>query len=79
MGAAFGTVITWPLTGTIVEHIGWEYSFYVQAIIVMIVVVVWVLTVSASPATHPRIKVEEKQYIEKSMGDNVSAKKGVSH
>uniref|UniRef100_A0A182K207 Major facilitator superfamily (MFS) profile domain-containing protein n=1 Tax=Anopheles christyi TaxID=43041 RepID=A0A182K207_9DIPT len=75
MGGTFGTVVTWPLVGVLIETLGWSFAFYIPAAISAIVAVLWYIIVADSPATHPRIKSEEKDYIEKSLGDTISKSK----
>ncbi|XP_041783948.1 sialin-like [Anopheles merus] len=75
MGGTFGTVITWPLVGVLIETLGWSFAFYIPAVISAIVAVLWYIIVADSPSTHPRIKAEEKDYIEKSLGDTISKSK----
>uniref|UniRef100_A0A182S8R8 Major facilitator superfamily (MFS) profile domain-containing protein n=1 Tax=Anopheles maculatus TaxID=74869 RepID=A0A182S8R8_9DIPT len=75
MGGTFGTVITWPLVGVLIETLGWSFAFYIPAAIAAIASVLWYIIVADSPATHPRIKSEEKDYIEKSLGDTISKSK----
>lgn len=29
LGGAIGTVVTWSLTGPLIENLGWDYAFYV--------------------------------------------------
>lgn len=67
LGGTFGTVITWPLAGILVETIGWIYAFYVPAIIGAVVTIFWFYLVADTPAVHPRIAQEEKEFIEKSL------------
>lgn len=74
-GGTFGTVITWPLSGTIIQTMGWEWSFYIAAIIIITGAVVWFLVVADNPAQHRSISQEERDYIEKSQGDTVTNKK----
>lgn len=75
LGGTFGTVITWPLSGILVENLGWVYAFYVPAVITIILTIVWYMIVYDTPAQHPRISTEEREHIEKSLGDNISKKK----
>ncbi|XP_021706133.1 sialin [Aedes aegypti] len=72
MGGTFGTVVTWPLVGVLIETFGWSFAFYVPAVITAIVVAFWLIIVADSPAKHPRIKKEEQDYIIKSLGDTIS-------
>lgn len=64
-GAAIGTVTTWPLAGLLIETAGWVYAFYIPAAIVVFFVIIWYLIIFDSPARHPRITTEEKDYIER--------------
>lgn len=75
LGGTFGTVATWPLAGLLMESFGWAYAFYVPAAIAIFITCIWLLVVYDSPAQHPRIAVEEKDYIEKALGDVISKKK----
>ncbi|XP_062555464.1 sialin-like [Armigeres subalbatus] len=75
MGGTFGTVITWPLVGVLIEELGWSFAFYVPAAITAIVVAVWLIIVADSPAQHPRIQKDEQEYIVQSLGDTISKQK----
>ncbi|KFB47842.1 AGAP010372-PA-like protein [Anopheles sinensis] len=74
-GSTFGTVITWPFAGLLIEHFGWVYAFYVPAIISGIVAIVWIWLVSDTPAEHKTITKEEREFIEASFGSTVSKNK----
>jgi MFS transporter, ACS family, solute carrier family 17 (sodium-dependent inorganic phosphate cotransporter), other len=75
LGNVFGTVITWPMCGILIETVGWVYAFYVPAAITILVALVWFLFVSDSPAVHKGITRKEMEYIENSLGNNISKKK----
>lgn len=60
------------------ETFGWAYAFYVPAVITLIVTIIWFALVYDSPAQHPRISKDEKEYIENVLGTAVSKKK-VAH
>ena len=72
MGGVFGTVVTLPTTGYIVEKFGWRFGFYAPAVVALLMSFLWLYFVSDSPASHPRITKPEKDLIEKSLGSNVS-------
>lgn len=74
LGGALGTVLTWSLVGVIIENIGWIWAFYIPAIISVHMALLWLYVVADSPAKHPRISKAEKDFIEKSLGGNVSEK-----
>ncbi|XP_050665915.1 uncharacterized transporter slc-17.2-like [Leptidea sinapis] len=71
LGGAIGTVVTWSLTGPLIENFGWDYAFYVPGIISIVWCGAWLLLVYDSPELHPRISDQEKEYILKAIGDKV--------
>lgn len=75
LGGVFGTVISWPLTGYLVEHHGWRFGFYIPAVFGMFISFLWLYVVHDSPDVHPRISKVEKDLIEKSLGSSTSASK----
>lgn len=75
MGGTFGTVITWPLVGVLIENVGWSYAFYVPALITLIMTCVWYALVYDTPQDHPRISTEERDYIDKQLGTVLSKEK----
>lgn len=58
-----GTVIDWSLSGFIIRYFGWEYAFYVVVLILGSFAVAWFIIVYDSPKNHPRISVEERDFI----------------
>lgn len=72
LGGVFGTVVTWPLTGYIIEKFGWRFGFYVPSLFALIMSLLWYYVVSDSPSNHPRITKPERDLIEKSLGSSVS-------
>lgn len=71
LGGAIGTVVTWSLTGPVIETFGWDWAFYVPGIIAIVWCAFWWFLVYDSPVQHPRISDEEKQYILEAIGDKV--------
>ncbi|XP_049875794.1 uncharacterized transporter slc-17.2-like [Pectinophora gossypiella] len=71
LGGAIGTVVTWSLTGPLIENFGWDYAFYVPGIIGIAWCVLWWVLVYDSPQQHPRISDKEKKYILDAIGDKV--------
>lgn len=63
-----------PMCGFLIDSLGWESVFYVTAVIGIIWSVAWFLLVFDSPSQHPRISVEERRYIEDSIGTTATNK-----
>lgn len=68
-------VVTWMMLGVLTENYGWEIGFYVTSIFAFVFIGFWYFFVSDTPATHPRISIEEKTMIKESLGENLSAHK----
>jgi len=75
LGGSLGTVITWPLLGNIIEHISWDWAFYITGVIVLIWTFLWILLVRDSPDGHPWIEKKEREYIVLSLAGTISTKK----
>ncbi|XP_060804897.1 putative inorganic phosphate cotransporter [Amyelois transitella] len=71
LGGAIGTVVTWSLTGPLIENFGWDYAFYVPGTIAVFWCFLWWVLVYDSPVQHPRITESEKKYILDAIGDKV--------
>ena len=67
LGGAIGTVVTWPLVGTIIENYGWDYAFYVPALLVAVFTILCMFLIYESPDTHPRILPSEKEFLDNSI------------
>lgn len=63
------------MLGVIIENLGWQFGFYIPAIITFVFVALWYILVADSPADHPRISKEERDYIQESLGESVSKAK----
>ncbi|XP_012285120.1 sialin isoform X2 [Orussus abietinus] len=74
MASSLGAAITMPMAGFLIASLGWESVFYVTGAIGLIWSLVWFLLVFDSPAQHPRISLEERKYIEDSIGTTSSSK-----
>lgn len=75
MGGTLGTVITWSLTGPLIEKFGWESAFYVPAVLTIVWCGFWWYLVADAPTDHPRITEEEKKYIMDALGGKVKKTK----
>ncbi|XP_050465192.1 putative inorganic phosphate cotransporter [Cataglyphis hispanica] len=74
MASSLGAAITMPICGFLIDSLGWESVFYVTGAIGIIWSVAWFLLVFDSPSQHPRISVEERRYIEDSIGTTATNK-----
>lgn len=75
MGGTFGTVITWSLVGILIERAGWDFAFYVPAVITLAMAALWYYVVADTPKDHPRISKAEKDYVAKVLGNSFSKEK----
>lgn len=67
-GANFGTIISLPLSGwlcTLDWMGGWPLAFYIFGALGVVWFIFWMFLVYDSPAVHPRISEEEKNYIQR--------------
>ena len=56
------------LAGSVADYLGWEAVFYVTGALTLVWVILWFYLVYDTPALHPRIDMEERKYIENSIG-----------
>ncbi|XP_026725730.1 sialin-like isoform X2 [Trichoplusia ni] len=77
MGGTLGTVVTWSLTGPLMEKFGWASAFYVPAVLTLVWCVFWWYLVADTPVDHPRITDAERKYILDALGDKVKKSKGL--
>ncbi|XP_061379217.1 uncharacterized transporter slc-17.2-like isoform X2 [Danaus plexippus] len=77
MGGTLGTVVTWSLTGPLLERFGWASAFYVPAGLTFIWCGFWWYLVADTPSEHPRISASERKYILDALGDKVKKSKGL--
>lgn len=69
MGSNMGTVLTWSLSGVIVESLGWAASFYITSAIAAVFTLSWLWLVYDTPDEHPRIGAAEREFIAASQHD----------
>lgn len=72
-GSSFGAFVALPLTGFICHSLGWPAVFYSCGGAGCLWAVFWFILVSDEPRTHPRITVQEKDYIINSLGQQGTA------
>ncbi|XP_076654756.1 putative inorganic phosphate cotransporter [Halictus rubicundus] len=74
MASSLGAAITMPICGFLIASLGWESVFYVTGAIGLVWSAAWFLLIFDSPAQHPRISIEERQYIENAIGSSAVTK-----
>ena len=74
-GGDLGTTFTLPMTSAIIQALGWEAVFYIQAGFVLVWFAVWMVLVSESPENHWFIGSTELQFILSSIGPRVSSQR----
>ncbi|XP_011500012.1 PREDICTED: vesicular glutamate transporter 3 [Ceratosolen solmsi marchali] len=68
-GFSFGIGITYPLAGFLIAHFGWRVVFYTTGSIGLLWCIFWYFFAFDFPASHPRISIQELQYIQGSIGN----------
>ena len=58
------------MTGAINDHLGWEYSFYINGCVVILMTIVWSSLVHDTPQENSRISHEELIYISENIIQN---------
>ncbi|XP_044576084.1 sialin-like [Cotesia glomerata] len=66
-GFSFGIGLTYFLCGSIIAHYGWRVVFYTTGSVGVIWCVLWYFFAFDTPASHPRISHQERQYIQGSV------------
>ena len=66
-GCSVGTFLIFTVAGYIAEYLGWEAVFYVTGASTLVWVGLWFYLAYDTPATHPRIDKEEREFIESSL------------
>jgi len=62
-GFNIGNVAINPMIGLLCEYTGWEYIFYAAGFFCFLWVVLCYYMIYDTPMKHPRVSVEEKQYL----------------
>lgn len=68
MASSLGAAVTLPICGFLIAWVGWESVFYFTGLVGLIWSLLWFYLVFETPAAHPRITPEEREYIESSIG-----------
>ncbi|XP_033342298.1 putative inorganic phosphate cotransporter isoform X1 [Megalopta genalis] len=75
LGGTFGTILTYPMVAMIADNLMWESGWYIPALLMMVWIAFWAVLTYDSPAEHPGISEEEKQYILQAQAGTVRTKK----
>ncbi|XP_969878.2 sialin [Tribolium castaneum] len=75
LGSSMGAALTYPVCGFIIHRWGWEWVFYVSGVAGTVWFIAWWFLVYDSPAKHPRISEQEKEYILSSLGQTYTKQK----
>ena len=67
-GGSLGTLVIFTLAGALADTLGWEAVFYVTGGLGLVWVAAWFPLVADTPALHPRISREERDFIQTSLG-----------
>lgn len=73
-GSQIGTVFGMPISGFLCGRYGWESVFYFFGAVGVAWAVAWFFLIYNSPAAHPRISIEEREYIERSLNTKAGEK-----
>lgn len=73
MGSALGFAIFFPAFGYIIVTTSWEWVYYICTVLGIIWFTLWQYFVYDSPAEHPRIHPDEKEFIENSLGNTIDS------
>ncbi|XP_078449904.1 sialin [Lampetra fluviatilis] len=66
-GAQFGTVVSLPLSGLLIDTLGWPSVFYIFGGLGVAWCVLWFLLAWDTPDSHPHISEQERSYIKDSL------------
>lgn len=65
-GTSVGTMLSWSLTGALIAACGWRWPFYVDGLLLVVFVALWLRNVYDRPMLHPRCSDAEREFIENS-------------
>lgn len=75
LGGTFGTILTYPMIAGIAANMNWESGWYIPSLLMLVWIVVWWMFAYDSPAEHPGITDEEKEFILTSQAGSVRSEK----
>ncbi|KAK7072051.1 hypothetical protein SK128_002758 [Halocaridina rubra] len=62
--SAISITVTLPLCGLLIDALGWAWAFYIPGALSLAWCIHWFIFMHDTPAVHPRISSQEKNYIE---------------
>lgn len=71
MGSALGAAAFLPIFGFIITLTTWEAIYYICGCVGIIWFTLWQYYIFDSPAEHPHIEAEEREYIQRALGTAV--------
>lgn len=69
-GSQAGTIVAFPLSAAIINSLGWEAVFYIQAVITLVWCASWFLFTADNIEKDKRISKAERDYIYATIGDS---------
>jgi ACS family glucarate transporter-like MFS transporter len=73
-GLYLGPIVGTPLTVWLISQFGWEWSFYLYAIVGFAIAAAWWLMMRDRPRDHPLVSPEEAEHIESGQPAETEAK-----
>ncbi|KAK4293223.1 hypothetical protein Pmani_034057 [Petrolisthes manimaculis] len=77
MSNTLGTVITMPVCGFLIAWVGWPSVFYFSGTVAILWSILWFLFMFDTPAQHPRISPQERDYIIQALKAETKKEKGI--
>ncbi|XP_042856150.1 sialin-like [Penaeus japonicus] len=75
LSSCLGIIVTMPLCGLIIDSFGWPYIFYVSGVLSLLWLGIWIRFMHETPAAHPWISKEERDYILEGIREGTAGKK----
>ncbi|XP_047497040.1 sialin-like isoform X2 [Penaeus chinensis] len=75
LSSCLGIIVTMPMCGLIIDSLGWPYIFYVSGTLSLLWLGIWARFMYETPADHPRISKEERDYILEGIKEGTAGKK----
>lgn len=73
-GSQAGTIVAFPLSAAIIDGLGWEAVFYIEACMTLVWCLAWFLVVADTPDKDTHMTQVEKDYITASLADSKDKK-----